>query len=157
MITIRDTQRSIRVSKTALQKTAATMLASLGYADFDLGILLTTNATIRRYNKTYRDKDKATDILSFPYHESLKPGQKIVVKSPEDKNMGDIIISLEYVRKDAIIRWNRYFDDHMTVLLAHGIAHLLNYDHQTDAEFEVMQKVEKKLLKAVGFKDSTVQ
>lgn len=157
MITLRNTQHSISVDKTSLVRTAQAMLKSLGYGDFDMGIWLTTNTTIRRYNATYRSKDKATDILSFPYHESLKPGQKIVVKDPEDKNIGDIIISLEYVRKDAPKRWNRYFDDHMTVLLAHGIAHLLNYDHETDEEFATMQKVEKKLLKAVNFTENPVQ
>ncbi len=154
MITIRNTQRRIDINKAALQRAAETMLKSLGYSNFDLGIWLTTNATIRQYNKTYRHKDKATDILSFPYHTDLKAGQKIVVKNPEDANIGDILISIEYVLKDAAKRWDRYFDDHMLVLLAHGIAHLLNYDHETDEDFAVMQKVEKKLLKAINFKDS---
>ncbi|NDD55431.1 rRNA maturation RNase YbeY [bacterium] len=151
MIVIHNTQRRIRINQSKLKREAHAMLEALGYGDFDLGIRLTTNTTIRRYNKAYRSKDKATDILSFPYHTDLKPGQKIVVRAAEDKNMGDLIISLEYVQADAPKRWGRYFDDHLTVLLAHGIAHLLNYDHITDEEFAAMQKVEKKLLKAVGF------
>lgn len=149
MITIKNRQRRIAVNLKKIETEAASMLAALGYADFDLGILLTTNKTIHRYNKTYRHKDKPTDILSFPYHTELKPGQKIRVLSPEDKNMGDLIISLEYVKKDAPIRWNRSFDEQMTVLLAHGIVHLLGYDHETDEEFAVMQKIEKKALKGL--------
>ena len=153
MITIRNTQRTAKISSPKLKKTAQRMLKALGYPDFDLGIWLTTNKTIRHYNKTFRHKDKPTDILSFPYHEQLKPGEKIIVRDDEDKNLGDLIISVEYVQKDAAVRWERYFDDHMTVLLAHGLAHLLNYDHIKDDDFEVMQKVERKLLKAVGFKE----
>ncbi len=153
MITIRNTQRTAKISVPKLKKTAQRMLKALGYADFDLGIWLTTNKTIRHYNKTFRHKDKPTDILSFPYHPHLQPGEKIRPLHAEDKNLGDLIISVEYVVTDAAVRYNRFFDDHMMVLLAHGIAHLLNYDHITDDDFAVMQKVERKLLKAVGFKE----
>ena len=110
--------------KRALQK----MLDSAGYPDFDLGVWLTTNATIRSYNKKYRKKDKPTDILSFSYHPKLKPGQKIVVSEPEDKNLGDLIISLEFAIADAS-NWDRSFKEHLHALCAHGIAHLLGYDH----------------------------
>ncbi len=127
------------------------MMAKLGYGDFDLGMLLTTNASIRFYNRDFRNQDKPTDILSFPYHTELIAGQRIKVRAPEDKNLGDIIISLEYVAKKAL-EWNRTFEEHMVVLLAHGIAHLLNYDHITDEDYVIMQKVEKKLLKAAGVK-----
>jgi probable rRNA maturation factor len=149
MITIKNTQRKIKIDEKHLQKIAKTMLHALNYDDFDLGIWLTTNKTIHHYNKTYRGKDKPTDILSFPFHPDLKPGERIRVNSPEDKNLGDLIISLEYVKKDAPAQWNRTFDEQMVVLLAHGISHLLGYDHETDKEFAVMQKVEKKLLSAL--------
>ncbi len=147
MITIKNTQRSINVNTTLMQKHAKLMLASLSYVDYDLGIWLTTNASIRKYNKQYRGKDKATDILSFSYHD-LKPGQKIDVETPEDKNLGDLIISLEYVQKDAP-NWNQSFPERLSVLLAHGIAHLLGYDHETEAEYAKMLPVEKRLLKSI--------
>lgn len=149
MIKIINKQKKIKVNETELKKIIQKMLASLGYQDFDIGIFLTTNPTIKRYNKQYRGKDTATDILSFPYHSDVKAGKKIVVKTPEDKNLGDIIISLEYAKR-AAPDWNRSFKEHLTCLLAHGIAHLLNYDHKTDAAFKVMQKVEAKLLKAIS-------
>jgi probable rRNA maturation factor len=149
MVSIRNTQRTVKINLKSLEQQAQKMLATLGYADFDLGIWITTNPTIRHYNKTYRNKDKPTDILSFPFHPTLKPGQKIKPKNPEDKNLGDLIISAQFVKKDAPIRWNRSFEEQLTVLLAHGIAHLLGYDHETDQEFAVMQKVEKKLIRLV--------
>ena len=147
MITIKNTQRSITVNTSRMQKHARLMLAALGYKDYDLGIWLTTNETIRKYNKEYRGKDKATDILSFSYHE-LQPGQKINVESPEDKNLGDLIISLEYVQKDAP-NWNQSLPGRLDTLLAHGITHLLGYDHETQPEYEQMQVVEKRLLKSI--------
>lgn len=147
MITIKNTQRSIPVNTTRMRSHAQKMLATLGYKTFDLGIWLTTNETIRKYNKEYRGKDKTTDILSFSYHE-LTPGQKITPQSPEDENLGDLIISIPYVKKDAP-NWGQSFTERLDVLLAHGIAHLLGYDHETEPEYEQMQVVEKRLLKSI--------
>src|SRR5215510_4424921 len=127
MITIKNTQRTMIIKHNRIKKIATTMLKTLRYDKLDLGIWFTTNKTIRCYNRDYRGKDKPTDILSFPYHSDLKPGERIVVHSPEDANLGDLIISLEYVQKEAYKTWNRTFDEHLTVLLAHGIAHLLGY------------------------------
>ena len=149
MITIINRQRKIKINSTALRKQAETMLEVLGYQGFDLGILLTTNASIHKLNKTYRQKDKPTDILSFPFHPELKAGKRIKVLTPEDENLGDLIISLEYVKKDAPKTWGRTFEEHLTALLAHGIAHLLAYDHILDKDFAVMRKIEAKLLQAL--------
>lgn len=147
MIQLINRVKKIRVNEKKIQSIVAVMLDVLKYADFDIGILFTTNRSIRILNREYRQKDKPTDVLSFPFHPDLVPGSRIKAQSSDDKNLGDIIISLEYLKKDCS-RWERSFDDHLIVILAHGIAHLLNYDHQTDEEYEQMQKVERRLLKA---------
>ncbi|MFA6535144.1 MAG: rRNA maturation RNase YbeY [Candidatus Babeliales bacterium] len=157
MIVIKNRQRKIKVDIKDLHAKTQKMLGVLNdkdvnYQDFDLGIMLTTNKTIRKFNKQFRDKDKPTDILSFPFHDYLKPGQKIIIKSPEDKNLGDLIISLEFAQKNAKTTWNRQFNEHLIALIAHGIAHLIGYDHLTDKDFNSMLKVEHKLLKSVGIK-----
>lgn len=146
MITIRNSVRTIDVDESKLVKNAQTILNFLKYNDFDLGILLTTNKTIKRYNKEFRHKDKATDILSFAYHTELKAGQRIKAKSEEDKNLGDLIISLEYVKKDAQ-KWKQTYEHRMEILLVHGICHLLGHDHEKDEEYAVMDALEQKLLK----------
>lgn len=146
MITIKNTQRKITVNTKKLKTQAAYLLKLLGYEDFDLGIWLTTNKTIQEYNRTYRNKDKPTDILSFTHHPTLKAGEKIVVREPDDKNLGDLIISLEYVQHDAS-RWHMTFEERMPVLLVHGICHLLGYDHEHDADYKIMHKKEQTLLK----------
>jgi rRNA maturation RNase YbeY len=146
MITITNRQRTIKVDTKQFKADAQKILELLGYPDYDLGILLTTNKTIQRYNRDYRTKDKPTDILSFPYHPDLKAGERIVPESEEDKNLGDILIALEYVKKDAP-NWNQTFEQRMRVLLVHGICHLLGYDHILDTDYEVMKKQEELLLK----------
>ena len=89
-----------------------------------------------------------TDVLSFPYHLDVKAGKKIVVRSDEDKNLGDIVISLPYVfeNKKAL---DGTFEHRMDVMLVHGICHLLGYDHENDYDFKKMSDLEKKLLKLI--------
>ena len=149
MIIIRNRQRTYAIDVKKLHEIVEKMLEALGYPDFDVFFLLTTDKAIQAYNRDFRKKDKPTDILSFPFHPEHKPGKRIKIEMEDDKNLGDIIISLAYVDRTAE-DWNRTFDEHLIALIAHGLAHLLNYDHQTDAEFRVMRRVEKKLLSAVG-------
>jgi len=123
-------------------------LQVLGYGDFDLGIMLTTNATIKNYNAQYRNKDKATDVLSFPYH-YIKAGNTIIPESDDDKNIGDMIISIEYVRNSAK-KLGTTFEKRMNRMLIHSICHLLGYDHMQDDEFAIMIEKEKWLAKSIG-------
>ncbi len=149
MIIIKQTQKKIDFCTAQYFKKAQTILRHLGYNNFDLGILLTTNATIQKYNREFRQKDEPTDVLSFPYHSELKAGQKIVVLEPEDKNLGDIIISVPYVfsnKKDM----SGTFEQRMDRMLVHAICHLLGYDHIDDDDFEKMDQLEKELLKLIS-------
>lgn len=145
MITIRNTQRKIKIDVNQLKKDAQTILDTLDYSDFDLGIWLTSNKTIRSHNKEYRHKDKPTDVLSFPYHNTLKLGQRIKVKEDEDKNLGDLILAPEYILAD-LPKWETTFEKHMQRLLVHGICHLLGYDHIKDKDYKIMHKKEMELL-----------
>lgn len=148
MVTIKTTQRKIKINMEKLKKDAQTLLSLLDYHDFALNIFLTTNKTIRAYNKKYRKKDEATDILSFSYYPNLQPGQRIVPELESDKQLGDLIISLEYVQA-ATKKLKTTLTKRLEVLLVHGICHLLGYDHVTDEEYKIMQTQEKKLLKYV--------
>lgn len=149
MITVSCRQRSLPCSTERITLFMEELLRVLRYPDFDVGILLTTNKTIRRYNREFRNKDKATDILSFSYHENLTPGKRIKVHSEDDKNLGDLIISLEYVHKDALHR-KTTLEERLKVLLIHGVCHLLGYDHETDSDWRSMRAKEAFLLRKVG-------
>lgn len=145
MISVRNEQTAVHVNVADLEAKAHKLMSLLGYDDFDLGILLTDSETIQEYNTTYRDKDKPTDVLSFPYHENLVPGERIVPVSEDDKNLGDIILCPEYINND-LERWEQTFQERMDVLLVHGLLHLLGYDHIKDEDYEVMKPEEERLL-----------
>jgi len=145
MVIIRNTQRIHKINIKNLKKKVLAILQLLDYKGFDMGIWLTTNKTIRRYNKLYRSKDRATDILSFPTYPDLKPGNRIVANNRDEKSLGDLIISLEYVIKDAP-QWNQSFKERITILLIHGICHLLGYDHEYDNDYIIMAQEEKRIL-----------
>ena len=81
MIVIKNRQKTILFSTVVYQKKAEKILNFLKYADFDLGILLTTNKTMQKYNYQFRQKNMPTDVLSFPYHLDVKACKKIVVRS----------------------------------------------------------------------------
>ncbi|MGZ6250576.1 MAG: rRNA maturation RNase YbeY [Candidatus Chromulinivorax sp.] len=148
MITIQTKLKKINFDIQTYQKHAQQALDALGYADFDLGIMLTTNATIKKYNAQYRGKDKATDVLSFPYHH-IPAGTKIKAKTEEDKNLGDMIISLEYVQS-AAKKLNTTFEKRMNRMLVHSICHLLGYDHIQDEDFKKMIRKEKELAQKIN-------
>ena len=146
MIFLKNKQKKISINQNKLKHDAQEVLNFLKYRDFAVGVWLTTNETIHKFNKQYRNVDKPTDILSFPYHVAT-PGKRIKPKTDEDYYLGDIIISLEYAQRCAI-EHDIPFEKHLLVLLIHGICHLLGYDHNTDAEHKKMQRLEKKILQS---------
>lgn len=146
MINLKNSQRKITIDTAWVTEQAQQILELVGYPDFDLGIWITNNKTIRHYNKEYRHKDKATDILSFPYHPELQAGKRIRVRSEEDKNLGDLIISAEYVVQEAL-KYQVTFNQRMRILLVHGVCHLLGYDHIIDADYRRMRAKEAYILK----------
>ena len=145
MILIENNQQDVALDIGQLHRDAQKILDLLEYSDYDLGILLTTNEEMHAYNNQYRDQDKPTDILSFAYHDKLKAGDRITPQSDEDKNLGDIIISPQYVLDD-LPRWEQPFEQRMRVLLVHGICHLLGYDHIEDEDYAAMDTKEQLLL-----------
>ncbi len=150
MIFIINKQRAIAIDNDYLQSIVGCMLNEVGYNDFDVALLFSGKDRMRSYNRDYRNKDKPTDILSFPFHPNFAAGEKIIVEHSIEKDLGDIIICPQVVKKDAEKRWGCSFEERLVVLMAHGIAHLLNYDHQTDEEYEEMNQVEAKLVAAAN-------
>ncbi len=144
MISIINNQ-TIPIHTDQLKQDTERIISYLGYPDFDLGIMLADNKTMQEYNKKYRDKDKPTDILSFPFYPNVKVGEKITAHTQEEKNLGDIIIAPKFVQSD-LPKWQQSFDERMRTLLIHGICHLLGYDHIKDEDYEVMRKKEEEIL-----------
>ncbi len=146
MILIKNRQRTYDIDTTKMISDAQCILNELRYSDFDLGILITSDKTIRKYNRDYRGKDKPTDILSFPHHPHIKAGERIIAHNEDDKNLGDIILSPSFIYND-LERWGVSFEHRLEDLLVHGICHLLGYDHIEDSDYKIMRKKEIALLK----------
>jgi probable rRNA maturation factor len=120
---------------------AEAMLEALGLPDAELSILLCDDAMIRQLNRRYRKKNKATDVLAFAMQEGPGP-------SPNPMILGDVVISLPTATRQAAER-DRPIIGEVTFLLAHGLLHLLGFDHQTDGEEREMNAKTAELLAAV--------
>lgn len=149
MISIKNTQRSIKINKSRLHAQVEKILHAVGYPDFDLGIWITTDPTIRKFNARYRHKDKPTDILSFSQHPQLKPGERIKTTSDDDKNLGDLIISAHRVALDAK-KFGETFEDRLIFIVTHGVCHLLGYDHETEEQYKQMRAKEVAIAKNIA-------
>jgi probable rRNA maturation factor len=139
----RNAPASPEVPSRQVKKIAERMLAELKIDAAELSILLTDDASIQRLNREHRGKDKPTDVLAFP----LMDADDEALNTLDGGPLGDVVISLD----TALIQANhRGVDllDEVRALLAHGLLHLLGYDHQTDAEEDEMNGVAERLVKA---------
>ena len=114
-----------------------------------LSIILTNSETIKKLNSAYRSIDKETDVLSFPMF------KKEEVESKDfgsiEQVLGDIIISIEKVEKQAVYN-NHSFERELSYMVVHGFYHLMGYDHVKKEDKENMRKQEEKVLKNVECK-----
>ena len=102
----------------------------------------------RALNNQYRQQDKATNVLSFP-----AVGADEVGLPPElSQALGDIVICGPVVEREAVEQ-NKEIASHWAHLLVHGALHLLGYDHETDEEADVMEKLETRILATRGIAD----
>lgn len=119
-------------SPATLRRRAEKMLAHLRLRGVELSIALVDDATIHELNRTYRGKDKPTDVLAFPLDEGDEAGPAGGAATGR-RLLGDVILSADTALRQARRR-RRPLLDELTMLLGHGLLHLLGYDHQTDAE-----------------------
>jgi len=144
MINIFQRQDEVLVDLEKLHSDCQKMLNFLGYGSFDISITLCDSDYIQDLNNRYRNKNEATDILSFPMFD-LKPGEKPVVEDGMPQDLGDLIIYPARVVIDAS-ELGVTFEERMKKLLAHGVCHLLGYTHYTPEENMLMEPLEKNLM-----------
>lgn len=90
---------------------------------------------IRNLNKTYRDKDKATDVLSFPLYDN---GEFDMNECISGAMLGDVVISIPRAREQAKEVGNTFLEE-IAFLTVHSVLHLLGYDHERSAEDDELQ------------------
>jgi len=122
-------------------RNARRLLTALRRRDAELSILLVSDAEMRRLNRTWRDRDRTTDVLAFAQGE----GEGGV----PDGLLGDVVISVDTARRQAAERGLTLAAE-ADRLLVHGLLHLLGYDHEvSEREARRMQRRERALLRVL--------
>lgn len=114
--------------------------AALGTVEGDIVVLLTDDAAVRELNGRFRDKDRPTNVLSFPAPENAFP------------HLGDIVLAYGVCATEAEAQ-GKTLADHLSHLVVHGVLHLLGRDHEDDAEAEEMEAEEREILAQIGVAD----
>jgi probable rRNA maturation factor len=118
---------------------AAATLKAENRADANVAILLAADARLQALNTAFRGKQGPTNVLSFP-------------RSDPGDHLGDIALALGVCAREAAEQ-GKTLAAHLQHLTAHGVLHLLGYDHQTDAEAEAMEAKERQVLAGLGVAD----
>ena len=102
--------------------------------------MLSNNKKIKKLNKSFRNKNKSTDVLSFPFKNKRNKYR--------DNYLGDIIISYEYMDKPKTKNL-KIFKEKVTKTFIHGFLHLLGYDHIRNNDYKKMIRIEEILFRSV--------
>lgn len=111
----------------------------------ELSLVFSDDAHIRTLNAGWRGKDKPTNVLSFPAFPFVQGG-------PLPPMLGDVVLAAETVAHEAALE-DKPVENHITHLVIHGLLHLLGYDHETEAEAEAMEAVERAALARLAIPD----
>ncbi len=126
-IVLQNPNRYPEASARRLRPWLERLVATLAPEAESLGIRFAGDREVRRLNRTYRGKDRPTDVLSFP---------------GEDGHLGDILISVPVARRQAAAAGHAV-ERELQVLLLHGLLHCLGHDHETDGG--EMERLERRL------------
>ncbi|XP_034641503.1 endoribonuclease YbeY [Trachemys scripta elegans] len=148
-LVIRNLQKVIPLRRIPLRRRIEILQKILDVQQFDLGVICVNNRNIQRLNSTYRQKNVPTDVLSFPFHENLKAGELPQPSFRDEYNLGDVFLGVEYIYQQCQENGEDYYSI-LTVTAAHGLCHLLGYQHNTEAEWEQMYQKEKQILEELN-------
>ena len=119
---------------------AALKAGGAGLEATDVTVLLADDAAIADLNDRFRDKAGPTNVLSFPAPESAQP------------HLGDIALAYGVCAAEAQAQ-GKPLNNHLSHLVAHGVLHLLGWDHQSDDEAEAMERLEREILAGLDIPD----
>lgn len=109
----------------------------------ELSVLLTDDVEQQKLNAEWRQKDRSTNVLSFPQIEPFAPVEGLI---------GDISLARETIEREAE-ELQKPFSEHLTHLVVHGFLHILGYDHLSDEEASEMEGLETDILATLGIDD----
>jgi probable rRNA maturation factor len=115
---------------------------------YRISLHLVGDETIRALNAEHRGKDVHTDVLSFPLHDP--DGMRFVLPPDQPAHLGDVVISHPRAAEQAH-EFGHSLDRELGYLVAHGVLHVLGYDHEVDADRRRMRAKEEEALRPLGF------
>ena len=149
-VLVSDEHPSSGVDPEHLRQLAEAVLFAEGFPpEAEVSITLVEDDEMAAWNSRALGQPGPTDVLSFPV-ETLRPGK--VPDSVADGPpilIGDVVIAPDYVRRQAD-QYGVVADDEIALMVAHGILHLLGYDHEEDVDAELMEKRERDILAGQG-------
>ena len=117
--------------------------------EVELSITLTNDEQIQSLNRDYREKDKPTNVLSFPQidweNDKSAANEPLVM-------LGDVVIALETIQREANEQDKR-LQDHFIHMLIHSVLHLCGHDHEDETDAETMENLEIQILSEMGIKN----
>ena len=126
--------------KDKLQSIVSLIFREEGLVDSEINLRIIDDAEMKKLNHKFRNKNLTTNVLSF---------QSDDISIKHTKNIGDIAISSEYVEREAVEE-GKFFEDHMIHMLAHGVYHILGYDHQNEETALIMENKEINILNKIN-------
>lgn len=150
-VMIRNNQKKVKLPvglRLLVRKCCQAVLVSENFdRSAEVSVSFVDNNEIRRLNSLYRDKDKPTDVLSFPLGEN---GVYDINNETGAVLLGDVVISIETAIKQAKM-YNHPLEREVGFLTVHSMLHLLGYDHETSPlEAERMHEKEEMVLERLG-------
>uniref|UniRef100_UPI00358F8CC3 endoribonuclease YbeY n=1 Tax=Myxine glutinosa TaxID=7769 RepID=UPI00358F8CC3 len=155
-LVIRNAQGAVRIRRALLRHDVTRLRALAGAQRARLAVLCSSSATMRALNRTYCGRDEVTDVLAFPYLQIEELGKLPELEHPEDCNLGDIFLGVEYIRdlgqNDNASHecTSEHLHNLLTITTLHGICHLLGYTHENEADWRQMFQKEKEILEDCG-------
>jgi len=174
LIYIKNTQKKFPIDIEKVRVNVSSIKRILGVSDFKVDIWFCSDEKIRELNSEWREKSKATDVLSFPANDFKRPGVFNFDDDPTmqfEKHLGDIVISPAYVNRQSerdkksgkisammdledrgvSLAMSRTYslDERISLLLVHGMIHLLGYDHEKKKDWALMTEKEDQVIAAL--------
>ena len=144
-------QKTVKVTPELKKLIKSSILETLRMEDrkgrYEVGVTFTDNEGIRELNRTYRNLDRPTDVLSFPLlnEEELNGTEDRPVLA-----LGDIVLSMEKALEQAEL-YGHGTDREVAFLTAHSMLHLLGYDHElSDEDDRLMRSKQDEVMKRMG-------
>lgn len=156
-ILINQNSSQYQIDEGKIQRLVEAICCSLGFKAYEVSISFVSLEEIRGVNKKFRNKDAATDVLSFPQNEwkspvlvdaSVEVGQLILASMPGPVILGDLLISLDEALANAA-NIGQSLGREVAFLLIHGILHLCGHDHMEVEEEKVMLRQQEIILKTM--------